>query len=58
MILGRALLVLYEVDLADIPGRVKHAGDLIVKPIFEFLGGHSIHFTDPGGYELAVWTEG
>ena len=31
-------------------------GGTIVKPVFEFPGGRRFHFTDPDGYELAVWT--
>jgi len=33
----------------------------VAKPLnrfLEFLGGRRLHFTDPDGYELAVWTEG
>ena len=36
---------------------IEAAGGKIVKPIFEFPGGHRFHFTDPEGYELAVWSE-
>lgn len=55
--LGGPLVVLYGTDLAEILLRVESAGGKIVKPIFEFPGGRRFHFTDPDGYELAVWTE-
>jgi len=54
---GGPLVVLYGTDLAKIMGRVEAAGGRIAKPIFEFPGGRRFHFTDPDGYELAVWTE-
>jgi predicted enzyme related to lactoylglutathione lyase len=54
---GGPLVVLYGSDLAEIMGRVQAAGGTTVKPVFEFPGGHRFHFSDPDGYELAVWTE-
>ena len=36
---------------------IKQAGGTIVVEIFEFPGGKRFHFTDPGGNELAVWSE-
>ncbi len=54
---GGPLVVLYGSDLADIQSSVEAAGSKIVKPLFEFPGGHRFHFTDPDGYELAVWSE-
>ncbi len=54
---GGPLVVLYGSDLPEILGRIEAAGGKIIKPIFEFPGGHRFHFTDPDGYELAVWTE-
>ena len=53
---GGPLVVLYGDDLDDIIAGVEAAGGKIVKPVFEFPGGHRFHFTDPDGYELAVWT--
>ncbi len=53
---GGPLVVLYGEDLADVQASVEAAGGKIVKPIFEFPGGRRFHFTDPDGYELAVWT--
>ncbi len=54
---GGPLVVLYGADLSDLQARIETAGGKIVKPIFEFPGGRRFHFTDPDGYELAVWTE-
>ena len=54
---GGPLIVLYGADLAELQRRVEEAGGRIVKPVFEFPGGRRFHFTDPDGYELAVWTE-
>ena len=53
---GGPLVVLYGDDLAELQEQVTEAGGEIVKPIFEFPGGRRFHFTDPDGYELAVWT--
>jgi hypothetical protein len=54
---GGPLVVLYGSDLMDVLGRIEAAGGKIVNPIFEFPHGRRFHFTDPDGYELAVWTE-
>jgi len=54
---GGPLVVLYGSDLAEALARIEAAGGKIVKRIFEFPGGRRFHFTDPDGYELAVWSE-
>lgn len=54
---GGPLVVLYGTDLGDLVNRIKTAGGTITKPIFDFPGGRRFHFTDPDGYELAVWSE-
>lgn len=54
---GGPLIVLYAFDLENARQRVEKAGGTISKPVFEFPGGRRFHFTDPDGYELAVWTE-
>ena len=51
------LVVLYANDLGATLSRVASAGAAIVKPIFSFPGGRRFHFRDPGGNELAVWSE-
>ena len=54
---GGPLVVLYGLDLAKIQADIELAGGRITKPIYEFPGGRRFHFTDPDGYELAVWSE-
>ena len=54
---GGALVVLSAADLDDTQRRVEEAGATIVKPAFSFPGGRRFHFTDPDGYELAVWSD-
>ena len=54
---GGPLVILHGSDLTDILDRIEAAGGKIAKPIFEFPGGRRSHFTDPDGYELAVWAE-
>jgi uncharacterized protein len=54
---GGPLVILYGADLSEFQKSVTAAGGKIVKPIFEFPGGRRFHFTDPDGYELAVWSE-
>lgn len=53
---GGPLVVLYGDDLDDLMRRVEAAGGKITKPVFDFPGGKRFQFTDPEGYELAVWT--
>ncbi|NKB22048.1 MAG: VOC family protein [Alphaproteobacteria bacterium] len=53
---GGPLIVLYGIDLNTLMKQVEAAGGTITKPIFEFPGGKRFQFTDPDGYELAVWT--
>ena len=54
---GGPLVVLYGDDLDETMRRIVAAGGTVVKPTFAFPGGRRFHFTDPDGYELAVWTE-
>ncbi len=54
---GGVLVILYGSDLTNVLDRIEAAGGKIVKPIFEFPGGRRFHFTDPDGYEFAVWSE-
>jgi len=53
---GGALVVLYSTALEDSLAKVEAAGGRITKPIFAFPRGRRFQFTDPDGYELAVWS--
>lgn len=53
---GSILIVLYSNDIKATQKKVVAAGGTIVKDIFDFPGGKRFHFTDPDGYELAVWS--
>ena len=52
------LIVLYAADLEAMEAKVVAAGGEIVRPIFSFPGGRRLHFRDPSGNELAVYSEG
>ncbi len=54
---GASLVVLYSNDLKATQEKIEQAGGLITKPIFSFPGGCRFHFSEPGGNELAVWSE-
>ena len=54
---GAALVVLYSETLEKSLERVEQAGGVIVRPIFSFPGGRRFHFAEPGGNELAVWSD-
>lgn len=53
---GGPLIILYADDLAATQRRIEAAGAAITLPVFSFPGGRRFHFTDPDGYELAVWS--
>ncbi|MEO0558437.1 MAG: VOC family protein [Bacteroidota bacterium] len=54
---GSAMVILYSDDLEASRATVTDAGGILVQDIFSFPGGRRFHFTEPGGSELAVWTE-
>lgn len=54
---GGPMVILYASDLADIQRRVEDAGGTVTKPAYSFPGGRRFHFSDPDGYELAVWSD-
>jgi predicted enzyme related to lactoylglutathione lyase len=54
---GGPLIVLYGDDLPALEQAVVKAGGKISTPAFDFPGGRRFHFTDPNGYELAVWSK-
>jgi uncharacterized protein len=51
------LVVLYSRDLNATLQAVRDAGGRAVQEPFAFPGGRRFHFVDPGGNELAVWSE-
>ena len=55
--LSAPLPVIRVDDLEAAFDSVGKAGGVIAKPIFAFPGGRRFHFIDPGGNELAVWSE-
>lgn len=54
---GSILVILYSENIEESKDKVIKAGGAIVKDIFSFPGGKRFHFTDPDGYELAVWAQ-
>ncbi len=54
---GGALIVFYSEQLEQTQTRIEAAGGRISKPIFSFPGGRRFHFIEPGGNELAVWSD-
>lgn len=53
----KPLVILFAKDLEAMRAKVEAAGGTITVPIFSFPGGRRFHFRDPGGNELAVWSE-
>ena len=54
---GGPLVVIYVDDLQSAEKQIKDAGGKITREIFSFPGGSRFHFADPGGNELAAWSE-
>ena len=55
--LAAPLPVIHVENLESAFDAVIEAGGTIAKPIFSFPGGRRFHFIDPGGSELAVWSD-
>ncbi|MCX7888803.1 MAG: VOC family protein [Rhodobacteraceae bacterium] len=51
------LVILKAEDLAAAEARVRAAGGTVTRPAFAFPGGRRFHFREPGGTEMAVWSE-
>jgi predicted enzyme related to lactoylglutathione lyase len=51
------LVILKADDLEAALLSVEAAGGTILRAIFSFPGGRRFHFREPGGNELAVWSE-
>lgn len=54
---GAALVILKADDLEAAEAKVRSAGGTVTRPIFDFPGGRRFHFREPGGTEMAVWSE-
>lgn len=54
---GSALIVIYSNDLEATLQKIVAAQGDISQPISPFPGGRRFHFTEPGGNELAVWSD-
>ncbi|MCD9086577.1 VOC family protein [Stenotrophomonas sp. SY1] len=54
---GAPLVVLYADFLAPVQEAVQAHGGEVIKPVFTFPGGRRFQFIEPGGNELAVWSE-
>ena len=55
--LSAPLAVVRVSDLEAAFDAVGKAGGVIARPIFAFPGGRRFHFIDPGGNELAAWSD-
>lgn len=51
------LVILRSDDLEAALARVTAAGGQITRPIFDFPGGRRFQFREPGGTEMAVWSD-
>ena len=54
---GGALVILYSANLQESLQAVQRAGGTITQEIFRFPGGRRFQFREPGGSEMAVWSE-
>ncbi|MCL7714132.1 VOC family protein [Stenotrophomonas mori] len=54
---GAPLVVLYAAQLAPLQAAVQAHGGVLSRPAFAFPGGRRFQFIEPGGNELAVWSE-
>lgn len=54
---GSVLVVLYSDDLEKTEEKVKKAGGIIARSVFQFPGGRRFHFIEPSGNEIAVWSD-
>ncbi len=53
---GGPFVILYSDDLDRTADAIRTAGGAIVQGPYEFPGGRRLHFTDPSGNELGVWS--
>lgn len=55
--LNAPLVILKTEDLEAALAKVTAAGAAITQAIYAFPGGRRFHFREPGGTEMAVWSE-
>lgn len=53
---GGPLVLLYSDDLDATAEAITAAGGAILQPAYAFPGGRRLHFQDPSGNELGVWS--
>jgi len=53
---GGPFVILYSEDLDRTADAIRTAGGTVVQGPYEFPGGRRLHFTDPSGNELGVWS--
>jgi uncharacterized protein len=54
---GGPLVLLYSSDLEATAAAVRAAGGEVTQGPYAFPGGRRLHFHDPSGNELGVWSE-
>ena len=54
---GSVLIIFYGEHLEDLREKVQVNGAEISRDIFSFPGGRRFHFIEPGGNELAIWSD-
>lgn len=53
---GGPFVILFSTDLDASSRAIEQAGGRIVEQPYEFPGGRRLHFVDPSGNELGVWS--
>nr|WP_201469737.1 VOC family protein [Microbacterium hydrocarbonoxydans] len=53
---GGPLVLLYSDDLGATQLAITEAGGAVTQGPYDFPGGRRLHFTDPTGNELGVWS--
>jgi len=53
---GGPLVLLWSEDLDATAAALTAAGGTVVEGPYDFPGGRRLHFTDPSGNELGVWS--
>lgn len=54
---GKPLVVIYTDNIDAMREKILVAGGKITRDTFFFPGGKRFHFREPGGTELAVWSD-